>query len=438
MKLLSTIGFFETPALGDIEEREILERELDVRLEDDDFLQLLEMTGRYKESKNKEYFSYANDFLYNTAVINTAGGAISQAAGSEGTVTFTSTANIEEDSIMMNPADGKLAYIRSVDSATACTVYFIDAWSLAITNTFNVSFPTKGIEEGGSTGDKKTYTMTQLKNYLQTYETADTVSDLMLAGYTVLKMADGSKNYAYKLESEIYRKHRMDIANSFIVGKRAKFARTDGGSSNVQLTRGLNDYVMSEGGVSSTTGGALSKANFRTFSRALDAARSPKSGFLWCGGEMNADIDDLFDTILDQGAIDYSVFGKGNGKQKAIDLGVNTFTVYGRTFYKSMVGALDHPKVTNVNSGNGDLYANVGYYVPTDKIKGVDGTPVDRVCGRHMKFPKGINGRWHVKYTGGLAPVPNGDDNKLRISVTSWEGFEVVGTSQLGRLQITS
>ena len=123
MKLLSTIGFFETPAVGDIEHREILERELDVRLEDDDFLQLLEMTGRYKEAKNKEYFSYANDFLYNTAVIDTDGGALTGTAGTEASVTFTSTANIEEDSIMMNPADGKLAYIRSVDSATACTVY---------------------------------------------------------------------------------------------------------------------------------------------------------------------------------------------------------------------------------------------------------------------------------------------------------------------------
>lgn len=432
MQLLSTIPYHQTGALGDHEEREILADLLDVTTEEGDLLQIMEMTGRFVETDSVEYFNYTDSFLYESVTCDDVGGtSISQ--GSEGTVTVSDSSRIREDEIVML-TDGSLGYVRSVDSGTAITVYAIDAFAPSENEV--LTFPTNAIEEGGAGSHQPDTDLTKRSNKIQIFESSKSVSDLHKAGKTVLRMPNGKRAYFYKLENDVYKKHRLDIGNAFIVGKKDEFARDSGGSSKVRLTRGLNSYIADMGGVKRQTAagdGTLAKADFKTFSRALDHARSPKDGFLWAGGDINAEIDDTFDTLMDQGNINYNIFGKGDGKKKAVELGMNTFTVYGRTFRKNFLTCLDHPKVT---AASGAKWPNYAYYVPTDKVRGQDGNMVDRIRGRYLGID-GVNSRWHPKYLGGLAPNPTERANKFEISITSWEGLEIVGTEQLGRLELT-
>jgi hypothetical protein len=432
MKLYSAIQLHETATTdshGDIEAREI-EGVLDVVNEDDDFLRLMEMTGRMVPTTNKEYFNIVNGFLYKKAVVATSGGS-TITAGNNGVVTVEAGHQVRAGEYAML-GDGGYGYVYGV-AGNVLSIHAITAFTTS--NAEEIAFPTNGIDEGGSGTIKPESPLTRKKNHTQIFETKDEVSDLGKAGKTVVKFGNGETGYFYKLESEVYRKHRGDIANAAFVSKFAKFAHPTTGK-DVYSTRGIDSSIVDDGGVNHTAAGSqtFAKTDLENFSRLLDIARAPKKGMLPVGQVLNNKIENAFHGtgILASGNIDYGVFGKGSNKQKFVDLGVNGFSAYGREWYKTVVSALDHPEVTGIA---GMKWNQRGYFLPTDKVKGLDGSMQDRIRMRYLQID-GINSRWHVKYLGGLAPTPNADSNTFKIVVTSWEGVEVLGSSQMGRIQL--
>lgn len=443
MQYLSSIpwlAYTSSPDHTDLENFEIFDGIVDVANEMADLPQLMNALGRSVPTKNREYKSYTNQFMYDAITITgvTADEAIS--AGSEGSITVSSTARVRAGEFGMLES-GEQFYVVEVTNATTLLIYAIDAFpTLTLDQVYNISFFSNGIVEGGQGSLKPDTPLVKYTNHVQSFETSVKVTDFMKAGQVVIKMPNGKYAYFYKLENEVYEKHQLDIAFQMVLGKKNTFAPSKdatgtANTKNVLSTRGLNDYVSSEGGVTSTTAGtSVAKSDFKTWSRLLDAQKSPTSGFLWCGADVNNSIDDAFDAILGGGNIDYSVFGKGDAQQKMVDLGVNAFQVYGRTFYKSKLGVLDHPEVTNI--ANAD-WPNYAYYVPTTQIKTENGEMVDRIRTRYMEID-GVNSKWHVKELGGLAPTPTDRGNYFELSVTSWEGLEVIGSKHLGRLQLAT
>jgi hypothetical protein len=92
----------------------------------------------------------------------------------------------------------------------------------------------------------------------------------------------------------------------------------------------------------------------------------------------------------------------------------------------------------NVTAPTGFQYPDLAYFIPKGQVKGENGKMVDRICSRYLEFAdkQYINGRFHEKLLGGLAPVPTSRDNTLEVRYTSYEGLEVNGTEHFGRLKV--
>jgi len=431
MILLSSVPFYETPDVGDLETREILNQLVDVSDENANMLTILEYLDQVKPTLNKEFFNYTNTFLYSTVQTD---GAVGTIATSGTTVTFDDTAELRKGSVLMK-SDGTLLYVESVTNSTDAVVRAIGSASSVADNEV-LSIPTNAVGEGSSNGDMKERPIVKRSNQTQIFENGITVTDLLLAGRTEIQLADGNQYYFYKIQDDAFKKHRIDIANNHLVGVYG--SSTDADGNQVLFSRGLDNSIIDLGGISQETAavGALTKADFATWNRALDLARSPKSGMFLVGGDANVFIDDLFDTELTNGGVDRGQFGpKASNAAKAVDLGIKTFTVYGRTFEKAVLPQLDH---VNVTAPTGFQYPDLMYFIPHGQTKSESGAMVDRICGRYLKFASDeyINGRFHEKMLGGLAPIPTDKENTLTVRYTSHEGLEVNGTEHFGRFKI--
>ena len=428
--LISSVPFYETPAVGDLETREILDQLIDVADEESNMLSILEYLGNMKGTANKQFFSYTNTFLYDTVAVSgtptvTTSGVTVNVAAADGL-------KLRLGSVCMT-ANGVLLFVTAI-STDAITMKTLSG-SEALTNGQVLTVPTNATGEGSSNGNSSPKTIVKRSNQTQIFENGLEVSDLLMAGRTEVKFENGEQHYFYKLQDDAFKTHRIDIANNHLVGQFGD--STDANGNVVYFSRGLDNSIIDLGGVSQTTAavGALTKADFATFSRTLDKARSPKDGMLLTGGDFNVLIDDLFDTELAAGAIDYGSYGVGSNAAKAVDLGINNFKVYGRNFEKSVLKQLDH---VNVTAATGFQYPDLAYFIPKGQVKGESGAMVDRICGRYLEFASDeyINGRFHEKFLGGLAPTPTSRENLLEIRYTSHEAIELNGTEHFGRLKI--
>jgi hypothetical protein len=425
---LSTVPYYT----NDLETREILKTEIDFADEEGTILDILEMTGRYKSSKNKEFFNYTNTLSYEKAIVEAAGGGTITAAAT-GVITFTAGSTKPRVTEIMMTSTGALGLVQAV-SGNAVTIYAIDEIVLAATD--EVTFPSNAKAEGTGAEFMRIAGMTKRSNQLQFFNTKTGTSDLAL-GSRVEVNWDGKDYYFQKQQHDAFIKHRADVAYAFITGKKATAANAAG--DDVFLTRGLNSYVVDYGGIDYTAANAAANAHnidlvdFRVNSRALDQVRAPKEYWLWAGGDFNASVDDLFVEELSGGAINYNSFGKGDAKKKAIDLGVQSFTKYGRSYHKTQLPAFDHPNVT-VDAG----YPSFGYFIPTNKVKGTGGESLDRICGRYLDMPKSIDGRYREKELGGLAATPTDERDVLEYVYTSIEGLEIIGVEHFAKITLAA
>lgn len=429
---LSSVPFYETGNTGDTEVREIISSVLDIKEEENHMLAMLELMGNVQGTENKEFFSYTNTFLYDTITVND--GTPPNVTTSGVTVTVDSAASVKVGDVAM-ASDGTYLYITAISGNDLTMKTLTGTYQTADNEVLAV--PTTSAGEGSNNGDMAARSYTQRKNHVQIFDNGIEVTDLMKAGKTILEFADGSNYYAYKVQNDAFKKHRIDIANNHLVGQYG--TSTDASGNTAYFSRGLDNAIQDLGGVSQSTdaSGVIDKDDFAQFCRALDLARSPKEGMLPCGGDINNQIDDLFDTILASGAVDYGSWGYGSNAGKAVELGVNRFKVYGRTFDKFVLTQMDHPNITAIS---GFEFPDLAYYIPKGQVKGENGQMVDRIVGRYLKFDDDayINGRFHEKLLGGLAPVPTAKSNTLQVRYTSWEGLQVNAAEQFGRLKIAA
>lgn len=438
MQLISTVPFYGTGASGsegDLETREILSTLVDVADEEANMLTMLEYMGAIEGTDNKQFFSFTNTFLYDSVTVAAAGGATASEAGAAITLVTGQGTRVRKGSLLMDAAKN-IFYVSAISGDAVTVKTLAGDGNIAIANDAVLAVPSNAVGEGSSNGNMKERPLTRRSNQIQIFENGDSVSDLYMAGKTVLTLPDGSQYYFFKWQNDVFKKHRTDIANNHLVGKFGQTTDADG--NVVYLARGLDRSITDLGGVSLQTAAAdtLTKADFATWNRALDLARSPKKGMLAVGGDINVFIDDLFDTVLADGAVDYGMWGSGSNAAKAAELGIKNFTVYGRTFEKAVLPQMDHKFVTAIS---GFEYPDVAYFLPEGSVKGEGGDSAPYVRGRYLNFADGsyINGRFHEKMFGGLAPQgATAADNTLNVRYTSYEAFEANGTEHMGRFKI--
>ena len=222
----------------------------------------------------------------------------------------------------------------------------------------------------------------------------------------------------------------MDIAFAMLFGRASK-GLTNAASGAINTTAGLRDTIINSGGITAQTSTAntIQLGDYKTLSRTMDANRCPSEYFMYAG----ADYDNNFDEDLSaaapfvSGGIQYNAFGSGNGKAKALELGIDSIKMFGRTFHKKRFAALSHPKVSSTAQLN--QFADEAYLVPANTIK-VDGGggAQRRMQVRYLEMQDGVNSRFREKILGGLAPTPTSATDTLDIVYTSIEGLQVLGS----------
>lgn len=431
-----------------LDKRDILEEVLDVTGEDATIVDIMELTGRFKVTDVPAFDHFENEYLYSSGVIVSIDATDNgeDAGATNENIEFVLTADdelpvVNEIAMFQNKRTG---IVSSVDTATRTVIVvpLSDDSANAISPVANpvaagqtVVFYSNASAEGSEDPDGRRPRWNRSQNQIQIFKTSGKITDLQKVSKIEVKY--GGKDYVmYKLQHDTLQKHRMDIAHQALVGKKATLVDPNNGE-DIYLTQGLRNYILSGDGSVNTSGGvdvalttAITQANLRTMNRALDKRGAPKEAWFWVGGDLRADLDEILLTLegVKNGVV-YNSFGIGNGANRALDLGVDSVKIYGRTHHIKTVAAYDNPEALGATGFN---FGGEGYLIPTGKIKAdKSGTMMDRLLMRYMSGD-GTDLKHLETLTGKLAPVPTDTESALRVSYQSVMGLQALGIRQFG------
>jgi hypothetical protein len=432
-----------------MDEREILDQVLDTTSEDATIVDIFELTGRMVQTDQVQYNHFTNDYVFRSGTISaidaTNNGEDSGATNETAVITLTADEELPivgESAMFVNNRIGRVTAVNTgTRVVTVSPLSDADADTLSpvgdtIATTQKVIFFSGSYGEGSDDPSVKRPSFKRSQNQIQIFKTAREITDVQKVA-TIEVVYDGKRFILYKMQHDALMEHRGKIAFQMLVGK--KGTTTDADGNTVWLTQGLRQYILNGDGTVLTTGGVdvpltttITLANFRTMSRALDKRGAGPEYWLWVGGDLCADLDDVFtqlDTVKNGGIL-YNSWGMGDGKKRALDLGVDSLHLYGRTFHKKLIKAYDHPEVFGAT---GFEFGSEGYLIPGGKTKiDYSGTTIDALRTRYMSNDGTDFGKWNEVLTGKLAPTPTNTKSVLHISYQSIMGLEACGIRQFG------
>lgn len=418
-----------------LDQREILNKVLDITNEEMSFLDIMELTGRSAPTSVPEYHHFVNEEMYVKATV-TSGGAT---AGDTLNLVIDSTAyayvNVGE--LVLFPS-GKVGIVTTKTGPATITVKNVDDadGNLNVADGGTIAFFSNAAGEGSLSPAAKRWGVTKYANQVHIFKQKFEVTDIQKASKVEVEF-QGKPFYMYKGQHESLMKFRYDISAALFFSRKSatKFsdaspALTDAEGKPIQTTMGVDQYVTSMGkNISLDTAGTLALSDIKEITQELNKDRCPQEYFLFVGTEKNILFDNLFNNLgnsalLSQGAR-FQIAGS------SLELGIDSVKIYGRTYYKKFLPLLDHKNIVNFTNGyNASIAA---YGIPATKIKTVDGQMVDRMAVRYM-----AEGSTDFKYReillGGLAPVPTNERSVLEIHYESIQGLEILGATQTFKL----
>jgi hypothetical protein len=420
-----------------LDQREILNKILDITNEESSFLDIMELTGRSEVSSVPEYHHFVNDELYVLATV-TSGGAV---AGDTLTLVIDADAfayvNVGEQVLFPS---GKVGIVTAKNSGTsAITVKNVDAadGDLSVANGGKISFFSNAAGEGSLSPDAKRWSPTKYANQVQIFKGKFSITDIEKASKVETEF-NGKPFYMYKGQHESLMKFRNDISAAMIFGRKSssKFSDSspylaDAEGKAIQTTMGMDQYVTSMGkDLSTDVTGVLDLDDWGKLTQNLNKDRAPLTYFLFLGTSSNILFDNLFNNLGNSALLSQGARFQIAGKE--LDLGIDSLKVYGRTFYKKYLPILDHKNIVNFTGGYNAKDSIYG--VPADKIKTQDGQMVDRMRVRYMAGD-GTDLKYREILLGGLAPVPTNERSVLEIHYESVQGLEILGAQQTFKLK---
>ena len=418
-----------------LDQREILNKVLDITNEEYSFMDVMELMGRSKPTSVPEYHHFVNEEMY---VL----GTVSSVTSGSGTATVvvvvdaTAYANTNVGELVLFPS-GSVGIVTTKTGPATLTIRSIDGTNLTIAATNRISFFSNAAGEGSLSPAAKRWGVTKFSNQVQIFKGKFEVTDVQKASKVEVDF-QGKPYYMYKGQHDSLMKFRDDIAAGLIFGRRSatKFSDaspslTDAEGKPIQTTMGLDQYITTLGSdLNLLSAGTLSLADIKALIQLLNRNRSPKEYFLFVGTTQNILWDDVFNNlgnsaILSQGAR-FQIEGRD------IELGIDKIKIYGTTFYKKHLPILDHKNIINFTGGYNAKDA--AYGVPYTKVKTIDGGMEDRLQVRYM-----LEGNTDFKYReillGGLAPVPTNERSVLEVHYSSIQGLEMLDSQNAFKLK---
>jgi hypothetical protein len=429
-------------AIDFMDQREIMNKMLDIWDDEATIVDIMEATGRYVQTSQETFHYHVNTRLHASATVNAIEAAPAAGAATDVVLTAGSVKPRLGD-IMLTPG-GYRSLVTAVVTDTI-TVKPLNSASIAheaLAVNDKVTFFSNAYAEGTGANPGYIYGSNRYSNNIQIIKGDFSVTDLQAKTKVEVEF-EGKPYYFIKGINDAFNRFKMDIAYSILLGEKSA-SLTDQNSKAVLTTQGLEKSIRGNGVVLplDQTSYTTFQTTFRLFNRGLDQARGPKEYWMWNG----ADISNYFDDWLTQltgltaGGISYNSFGKGDAKKKAVDLGFNSWTMYDRTFHKKKLDALDNPQITAATNFK---YPNMMFLIPANKVKcNHDGETKDRFRIRYIASPADprIMQEGPTKYleilTGGLAPNPTSKEAKLDVTYTTWQGPEFLGLEHFGITQL--
>lgn len=421
-----------------LDQREILNKVLDITNEEASFLDVIELTGRSKPTSVPEYHHFVNEELY---VL----GAVSAVIGSGTTAitadldTATSAAafpfvNVGELVLFPN---GGVGYVTGKSANKTLNIRSVDASTLTLVSGGRISFFSNANGEGSLSPSAKKWGVIKYANQVQSFKGKFEVTDIQKASKVEVEF-QGKPFYMYKGQHESLMKFRNDISAALMFGRRSvtKFSDTspllvDAESKPVQTTMGLDQYVTSLGSdISLLTAGSVALADISALTQLLNRRRAPQEYFLFVGTTQNIYWDNLFNNLGNSALLSQGARFQIAGKE--VELGIDTVKIYGRTYYKKYLPILDHQNIVNFTGGYNAKDA--AYGVPASKVKTQDGGMVDRMQVRYMA-EGGTDFKYRETLLGGLAPTPTNERSVLEVHYSSIQGLEILDAQNCFKLK---
>jgi hypothetical protein len=416
-----------------VQGREILSSVLDIQNEEESFLDVMQALGKMKPTSQPVYHAFVNEALYsnNVITIGSSGGSGTGTQSGIDIAASTGAGNARPGDLAMG-ASGNIYQVKAISQA-ANTVTLVPVDGAGVATDYDaastlVVFSNAQGEGSGSPSAIK-YGMTKQENGVQIFKNSYRISDVAKATKVTVEYK-GKPYFMYKGAYEALQRFRGDISNSLMFGKKSPFgfagitsgALSDAAGNAVQTTNGLREELKAGGILNSgspyANSGTNIQATMETLTAALNSARAPKDYWMWLGTSANIKMDNFLNNLTSAGlqGARFSVDGKD------IDLGVDSFKLYGRKFNKKSLSILDHAQLGSTVTGSGEVYL-----VPSGQIKVAGGGgSQDYLQVRYLEGD-GNNFSFRETLTGGLAPTPTSADAILDVNYEAICGLEVLG-----------
>lgn len=421
-----------------MKQREILKNVLDIWDDEATIVDIMEMTDRYVVSADKEFHFFVNERLHSAGELAVLEAA--PAAGAASTITLTAGSVKPRVNDIMMTAGGYRSFVSAV-SGNDVTVKPVNSASIAheaLAATDKVTFFSNAYAEGTSVNPGYIYGTNRYTNNIQIIKGDYSVTDLEAKTKVEVEF-EGKPYYFIKGVNDAFTRFKMDIAYTILLGEKSA-SLTDADGKTVYTTQGLEKAIRGNGVVLPLDTSSFDnfRSTFKAFNRGLDQARGPKEYWQWVGADIDNYIDDWLGQLTEtvNGGLVYNSFGKGNAKEKSIDLGFNSYRIYGRTHHKKRIDALDNPELT---AAAGFPYPDMLFMIPTGKVKCNHTKEMkERFRIRYIESPADPRimqegpTKYHEILTGGLAPRPTNKEMRLDVSYTTWQGPEFMGLEHFG------
>lgn len=417
-----------------LDQREILNKVLDITNEESSFLDVMELTGRSNPTGVPTYHHFVNEELYVLATVTAVTGSGTTQVSATIDADAYAYVNVGE---LVLVTSGRVGMVTSKAGSNTIVIKSVDASTLAVAAADKISFFSNAAGEGSLSPDAKRWGATKYYNQVQIFKGKFSITDIQKASKVEVEF-QGKPFYMYKGQHESLMKFRGDISSALMFGRMSTTQFSDASPSlvdaegkPVQTTAGLDQYVTTYGvDQSLLTAGTVTLADISTLTQTLNKARAPQEYFLFVGTTMNIALDNLFNNLgnsalLSQGAR-FQIAGKN------LDLGIDSVKIYGRTFHKKYLPILDHKNIVNFTGGPN--FKDSAYGAPATKQKTNDGQMIDRLGVRYMNGD-GTDLKYREILLGGLAPVPTNERSVLEIHYESVQGLEILGANHFFKLK---
>lgn len=412
-----------------LQQREILNKALDIKEVDWNFMDFMELFDREEVTAQPTYTSYVNEDVYALGVVS---GTPSPAASVTLTLTDAAASTVAVGSLCFDHANpAKQGLVKAI-SGDDLTVVSTDGSNLTFTDTKSVSFYSTAAGEGSGSIIGKRYKLTPYTNQVQIFKNSVRMTDIQKTSRIEVDY-NGKPYYMFKAQHDALMKFRSDIAFGLMYNQKAGAftggSLTDANGNQIQITGGLDEYVTDRGIDQSLTAGAIDIDEFRDLTKQLDLRRAPSDYLVLCSSAKNIALDDLFnamDATPDLTNARFSVDGQN------INLGVDSWKIYNRTYSKKWLPMMDAANVTNFTDAPTAIDA--AYFLPMGGIKvDASGEQVDRFRMRYMEGD-GTNLKYKEILTGGLAPTPTNNEMYLDIAYSATIGLEILGAEHFAKM----